>query len=148
MGCAGSKARATKETKKKGEQTASISLAIRGENFSTRTIDLMVKIKEEYYKELPVPSIKSRLVLATIWSFYGYNTGVSWLMQRLSHKTRAYFFNAKLLKGFLEPCISGFLLNATKEEKDQLTEHHNVDLVVLETVLGKIPKMIDQIAHL
>ena len=40
------------------------------------------------------------------------------------------------------------MLNATKEEKEQLTEHHNVDLVALATSLDKISERRDQIAHL
>ena len=106
----------------------------------------MVKIKEEYYKELPVPSIKSRLVLATIWSFYGYNIEVSFIMQRLNHKTRAYIINEGLLKGFIKQySFKNILLFSTKEEKEQLTKHHNVNLVTLTTSLDKIR---DQIAHL
>ena len=58
--------------------------------------------------------------MAIIWSFYGDKVEVSLLMQRLSHKTRAYFINANLLKGFLKSCnISRILLNTTKEENKQ-----------------------------
>ena len=62
---------------------------------------IRVQIREEYLKALPFGSIESRVPVALIWSYYGDTLEVSWLMQRLSHKTRAYFVNAGMLKGFL-----------------------------------------------
>ena len=120
------------------DQAATISTEIRGVNSSTGKIDIAVKIKEKYYKQLPVPSIVSRHALAIIWSFYGDRIELSRLMQRLNHKTRAYFINAKLLKEFLKPPISEILLSATEEEKAQSSENHIVDAVALATSLDKI----------
>ena len=42
---------------------------------------------------------------AIILSFYGESGEVSYLMYYASHKTRAYFVNARMLKGFLVPSV-------------------------------------------
>ena len=51
---------------------------------------------------LPFGKIKSRLPTAVIISFIDFREEMILLMRRLSHKTRAYLFNAGSLRGFLE----------------------------------------------
>ena len=75
-------------------------------------------------KGLPFGVIQSRNALAKTWSCYGDREEVSWLLQRLSHKTRAYFVNAHLLKGFLSPCrVSKFLKMASETENQQMLKY-------------------------
>ena len=52
-------------------------------------------------KAIPFGKLQSRAPVAIMLSFFGFNYQVQDLMQKLSHKTRAYFVNAEGLKGFL-----------------------------------------------
>ena len=62
-----------------------------------------VKVALRYSKSRKIPfgNLQSRAAVATILSFWGSKHQVSNLMQTLSHFTRIYFVNAKMLKGFL-----------------------------------------------
>ena len=60
-----------------------------------------VKIQDKLKKSLPFKSIQSRLPTATILAYTGYMREVIILLQRLSHGSRAFIFNAKGLEGFL-----------------------------------------------
>ena len=51
--------------------------------------------------KLPFDILQSRHVLATTFAYFGCFDEVSYLMQKLSHSTRAYFINAGGLKAFL-----------------------------------------------
>ena len=97
-------------------------------------------------KALPLGSIQSRNVLAILFSLYGDSHDVSWLMQRLSHSSRAYFINAGLLKGFLVPLTFHRILNlATEEEVQALSKHQHIDMRTviekLESIEGKDEKL-------
>ena len=61
---------------------------------------LAVPIKEEFLKCLPFP-LRTRIGLATVFSYYGHSGKVENLMQKASHTTRAYYVNANRLKGFV-----------------------------------------------
>ena len=63
--------------------------------------DTKVPIEETYLKEVPFDAIDSRGAIATVWTFLGYKHEVIEILQRLSHRTRAYVYNADGLKGFL-----------------------------------------------
>ena len=67
---------------------------------------LKVKISNKLLKKLPIKKLESRYAMAVVLSFYGDSMEVLELMQRLSHGTRAYFFNEEGLKGFLTPSIT------------------------------------------
>ena len=60
-----------------------------------------VAIRQELSKCLPFGSLQAREPVATIFSFVDYRYKVIPLFQTISHKTRAYIFNAGGLKGFL-----------------------------------------------
>ena len=65
--------------------------------------DIVVPIKEEHVKSMPFEDkgITARSSCAIILAFFGYCSDVLALMQELSHKTRAYIWNAQGLPGFL-----------------------------------------------
>ena len=65
-------------------------------NFETE-----VEIKSDYRKVMPIGGVQSRHATAVILSFYGFDSEVCYLMQIMSHKTRAYIVNTDGLKGFL-----------------------------------------------
>ena len=58
-------------------------------------------IREDLLRVLPFEGIQSRHATAVILSFVGYLHQVPGILQKLSHKTRAYIVNADGLKGFL-----------------------------------------------
>ena len=74
----------------------------------------MVQVWDEYRKILPFRYLQSRNGTAIILSFYGDRDDVRILMQKVNHKTRAYFVNALGLRGFLEPGVHEILIEAEK----------------------------------
>ena len=60
-----------------------------------------VAIRAKFCKRLPFLGFNSRNVSATVMSYYGDRDDVYRLLQRASHTTRAYLYNANGLKGFL-----------------------------------------------
>ena len=62
---------------------------------------MKVEIKTEYLKKLPLEGLPSRLVTALVLAYVDVKEWVICLLLRLSHKTRAYIYNEKGLKGFL-----------------------------------------------
>ena len=63
--------------------------------------DTKVPIEDCYLKEIPFDLINSRGAIATVWTFVGYKHEVIEILQTLSHRTRAYVYNADGLQGFL-----------------------------------------------
>ena len=63
----------------------------------------MVEIKDQYLKELPFCTLKTRRGLAVVFTFFGDREEGGEFMRKASHKTRAYYLNAMKLKGFLKP---------------------------------------------
>ena len=53
-----------------------------------------VAIRREYLHNISMKNLQSRMVIALVLSFYGDRDQVGVLMQKLSHRTRAYFVNA------------------------------------------------------
>ena len=51
-------------------------------------------------KCLPIEGLKSRLSVVLIFSYVGFTHEVMPILQRMSHKTRAYAFNADGFRGF------------------------------------------------
>ena len=66
------------------------------------SIDVMVPFKDSLKKLLPFGNLKSRHAIAVVLSYLGTTLEVYPLLQKISHTTRAYIFNEKGLKGFLE----------------------------------------------
>ena len=64
-------------------------------------ITTKVPIRDELLTKLPVPILQSRLGFATILAYTGYKQEIFYILQKLSHGSRAYLFNAKGLPGFL-----------------------------------------------
>ena len=62
----------------------------------------MVPFKDSLKKRLPFGNLKSRHSIAVVLSYLGTTLEVYPLLQKISHTTRAYIFNEKGLKGFLE----------------------------------------------
>ena len=50
---------------------------------------------------MPFDKLNTRNGTAIVLSYYGDRDDVCELMQKISHKSRAYFENAKQLRGFL-----------------------------------------------
>ena len=72
------------------------------DNFSTGPGEFIkVPIKESYLKCLPFSFLQSRNVIAGFLSFLGFESEVLQILQRLSHRTRAYIYNSCGLKNFL-----------------------------------------------
>ena len=88
---------------------------------------------------MPFCSIVSRPALGIIWSYYGDSHDVSWLMQRGSHRTRAYFVNSDLLKGFLVRfCPVRVVERASEQDRDAMRKH----LVIhFERVIQKLREL-------
>ena len=62
---------------------------------------IKVPIKNDKLKTLPFEQLQSRCVLGTMLGYVNVMQGVVFILQRLSHKTRAYIWNANGLPGFL-----------------------------------------------
>ena len=54
--------------------------------------------------------------MALVWSYYSINEKVIDLLQRMSHKSRAYIYNADGLKGFLNFDFVDFVIKSFKEQ--------------------------------
>ena len=61
---------------------------------------LKVAIKNEHRSGQPF-SLKTRIGVAFVFSFWGEAEDVREFMRRASHKTRSYFVHARGLRGFL-----------------------------------------------
>ena len=78
---------------------------------------------------IPFPLLQSRLIIASILTFYGDINDVYHLLQITSHKTRAYILNANGLKGFLVPTVTSVLKKAlADDELADVTEYQRVDM--------------------
>ena len=62
---------------------------------------MIAPIRPEYSHQIPISKIPSRLALAKVFSFFGYKHEVCYLLQCLSHRSRAYNLNEEGLKGFV-----------------------------------------------
>ena len=63
--------------------------------------DIRIHIRMDQLKVLLVKGLESRNVMGTIFSYVGHSDEVIGLMQRISHKSRAYIWNADALQGYL-----------------------------------------------
>ena len=99
-----------------------------------------VAIKKQYLKAIPFGKLQSRAPVAIMLSFYGFNFQVQNLMQKLSHKTRAYFVNAGGLKGFLVVGTVFAILKNTKArgKLGEITQYHQIEI---ELVLQQLESM-------
>ena len=94
---------------------------------------------EEYRAAQPF-ALKSRLVIALVFSFMADCEDVSIFMQKASKKTRSYFVNAKGLKGFLAPIsIIKFLKRAEYQNQiSEVTKHQQINMNALFKSLDQI----------
>ena len=60
----------------------------------TQVQNLMVEIVDDYSKSLPFGELKSRVVVATLLSYYGDTQEVYGLLQWLSHRARAFIVSS------------------------------------------------------
>ena len=63
--------------------------------------NIRIHIRMDLLKVLLVKGLESRNVMGTIFSYVGHSDEVINLMQRISHKSRAYIWNADALQGYL-----------------------------------------------
>ena len=66
-----------------------------------RKFHIIAPIKTDYLKEMPFKGIDGRLSMAIFWSYAGYKEDILDKLQVLSHRSRAYIYNANGLSGFL-----------------------------------------------
>ena len=87
-------------------------------------------IRESLLKSIPFSCIQSRNAASEILSFIDYKEEVILLLQTLSHKTRAFIYNAHGLQGFLVSLdVMGILRFAQKQELlEKVTKWQVVDL--------------------
>ena len=70
-------------------------------------------------------------------------------MQKLSHRTRAFFYNADQLKGFLSPVgIHEILKRISKSERKMLFKYHDVDMNLVFASLVSLASSNAQIEYL
>ena len=74
-------------------------------------------MNSEFFKELPFGQLKTRHGVAIVLSYLDDSKNVNSLMQQISHRARAYIFNAKGLKGFLVPGVISIIEKANSEGK-------------------------------
>ena len=90
--------------------------------------DILVSIKPEFSKMKPFEGkgITARASTAIILAYFGYSFDVLALMQELSHKTRAYIWNAEGLPGFLVKADLLELLKMadTRSDIEKVTKWH------------------------
>ena len=92
---------------------------------------------------MPFRGIESRVAMATIWACVDYKYEVIEILQKLSHSSRAYLWNANALPGFLviKPDIIGILKRAHADGTIQEIEtwHKiNIDHLIAELQGRKI----------
>ena len=101
--------------------------------------DVSIQIKDELKKSL-IFGFQSRLSIGEVLSFVGYRHEVLPILQKLSHGTRAYVWNADGLKGFVQRIDICVILNrvAKTKEYQEMTKFQVFDLAVLEAELEPI----------
>ena len=109
----------------------------------------IVSIKNMYLTELPF-QLETRRGLAVVFSFFGDKEEVSEFFQKASHKTRAYFINARGLRGFLEVySFIGDLLKSMVDEKLlKVIKYQNINMKDLVKVLKKKATLNEMIDYL
>ena len=91
--------------------------------------NIVTQIVEKYHKSLPFGELKSRMGVALVLSYFGDSEKVYKLMQCTSHRSRAYIFNAKGLKGFLVPGIIAALKEAQETGSiEYATKYQSVNI--------------------
>ena len=119
-------------------------------NGSRDSWDLLVDIKSEHLKSLPFIRIRARAPTATILSYLGFRHQVIPILQTLSHKVRAYIFNANGLQGFLINLdISWIIKDASiKQRLHLITRWQHVDTAELYDSLDRLDSHEEKLEHL
>ena len=87
---------------------------------------------------MPVQGIQSRLATALIFSYVGNQHQVPGILQKLSHRTRAYIVNADGLKGFLIRLgkVAGIIHNAERMGRlKEVLRWQQVEIKVVKKLL-------------
>lgn len=91
-----------------------------------------VEIRDEYSSSIPFGILQARPVVATVLGFFDESGNVFFILQRLSHSTRAYAHNCIAnqggLQGFLVPSVVKILRNADANEMEVVTKYQHVDI--------------------
>ena len=72
---------------------------------------------------MPIRCLQSRYASATVFSFYGQKHEVCWLLQKLSHRTRAYIVNSNGLQGFVHEFTLPSFLDSLQTRLDSISCH-------------------------
>ena len=101
--------------------------------------DIRVNIRREYKKEMPFEGITGRRAMALVWTYVDWRNEVTDILQQLSHRSRAYFFNAHGLQGFLIKATPMLLLNQARTlgELEQVTRWQHIDFEKLMQKLSE-----------
>ena len=70
-------------------------------NHNVTRWDIVVEIKQEFFKKSPFGELRSRCVAAIVLQHLGFREDILLLMQQTSHCSRAYIQRADGLKGIL-----------------------------------------------
>ena len=108
--------------------------------------DIRVEIKADQLSSLPFKDLQSRVCTATILQYTGYQQQIILLLQKLSHKSRAYIFNANGLQGFL---IKEDYLSVLKSAHadglwERVTRWHRADFSFIQKELQTQPSSLMQ----
>ena len=112
--------------------------------------DIIVEIRTDFKKCQPFEGLQSRLPVVTVFAYMGFNYEVMPILQQLSHKTRAYAFNANGFKGFLmrlDP-ITFFRRSEVKCLLNEVTQYQVVDLPTLKIELDKYSILPEKLKYL
>ena len=115
-----------------------------------RGFDIIVEIRTNFMKCQPIEGLQSRLPVVTIFAYMGFKHEVMPILQQMSHKTRAYAFNADGFKGFLlrlDP-IRFFRRSDVKGLMNEVTQYQVVDLPMLKIELDKYATLPEKLKYL
>ena len=80
-------------------------------NKSKKEKNPKVRIRQHLLKSLPLPRIQARAPTAIILSFTAFRHEIISILQKISHKSRAFIINANFLPGFLQKADIFQILN-------------------------------------
>ena len=113
------------------------------------SVDVVVPIRDKFRHLLPF-NLKSRHGIAVVLSYFGDRYNVMQLMQYASHMTRAFFFNANGLIGFLidDSVVNDLRRADEKNELVKVNRFQKVDLNVVLELLVRMPSKKEKLSYL
>ena len=113
----------------------------------TEKWDIRVTIDSYYVKSIPFIGLAARLPSAIILSYVSYRHQVIHILQRVSHQTRAYIYNANGLPGFLQEFDIMQILKRAQSLGllKEITKWQHINLEDLQTQMIESNYLIDQV---